>query len=293
MMCSVLGSRVWCWAFVFVLSGFLTQSSSWAARPVCVWAAEEPGGGQLLLILDHLSPCPPGSPYSEPATWEKGDAKNVVVTRDPQEFYELASHYGAEGKLAGTVVLQNNACVEVPIPFPSPISFTLTVYDEATLQVWAESGITPGFMTGLFTPETPGLEEAVIDIDFSIQYLDGTVESASFRVRRSDGAAALLSSETLPAEDQKGENEPPMLQACSTVPCSGAGHFWQGCQACCTAQLLGCNLVRSIPFIGPLFCNNCSGCYSNCYCCFVQNPCHSCGFCGLIGLLNFAGIGNG
>jgi len=142
-----------------------------------------------------------------------------------------------------------------------------TVFDLATLEVWAQTGFVPGFMEGISTDEPVPVEQAVFDLEMITASPSGTLEYYQMRVRRSDGAITLVSRGIV-----GGESEPAVAER------GRAGFWWPWC---CGTQYFFCNAIRGLPFIGPLLCPEC---YNSCLVRCLRggsNPCHSCDPCGL------------
>lgn len=156
---------------------------------------------------------------------------------------------------------------------PAP-SVTVLVYDQATLDMWNETGFVPAFMDGVEVEEIP-LEDAVFDLDLEAADQNWSIRHTKLRVRKSDGAIAIVSSEIV-AEGSSPDDS--SVQPTDATTCD-AGWAWPGC---CGVQRVICRAVQNILWFLPC---NCSECSKKCSYCCVNNPCHSCGFCGLSWLL--------
>jgi len=223
------------------------------------------------VVLDEVGQVSSGCDFPDQAT---------VVTDSASDFALLVECLQEEDAFVGTVVVSAFAPGEIepwPVVSCSKTNAWVTVYDSATLESWSQTQFTPGFMNQQEAETIPSVAEAVFDLDVVAPTVINTVEHYKFRVRRLDGAIAIVLQETL------GECTPQQAAGGSSCPpgCN-AGPWW--C-ACCSTQYAICNAIRSIAFIGPLLCSDCyQRCYVNCRNC-PSNPCHSCDPCGLSWLL--------
>jgi len=275
--------------------------------------------GQFALAQSGADPCidrrgaDDGLPIVVYTEYEspKRDSKRatrdgVIVTNRLDEFRYLKSRMQATGAATASVsVLSCSAEPQVaaandgktprfvcnpgggggPVePFPGSIEMSLLVYDETTLAEWANTNFVPAFMNEVIADPPPSLEEAAFDIDFVLWDTAETLWIGKFRVRRSDGAIGLVSLQTIQPEEGFVQDDAELAAAC---PGAGPYYGW-----CCLSQAVSCQLLRLIPFIGPLLCPSCTSCASDCAHCCVPNPCHSCGGCGLTWLFNRFGVGS-
>ncbi len=213
------------------------------------------------------------------------DGASVQGTHNLRQFEAWKGLYVDDPHLTGAISIKRCKIAPIDPEGPPPdcghtgvayggVTVTALIYDEDTLQFWADTGFVPGFMNEVEVAEIP-LTEAVFDMDYVIREIDGTTTRAKLRVRKSDGAIALVSVETTePTSQGPG--------GAIAGPGGRSGNWWP---PCCWTQLASCNALHNIPFIGWFLCNDCSSCFNKCLCESVSNPCHSCGGCGLSWLL--------
>ncbi len=70
---------------------------------------------------------------------------------------------------------------------------TALIYDMATLEDWDATGFVPGFMNQVEAAEVPTVAEAAFDIIFRIPNPFGSTSTGRLRIRKSDGAVAIVS----------------------------------------------------------------------------------------------------
>jgi hypothetical protein len=227
--------------------------------------AQDPG---VLVVLDQVTPAPD---LPEPT-----DA--VIVTGVQEDFDCAVDALANAGLLTGVgLITQDAGALPPPV---GQVQVSATVYDQATLDYWAQTQYVPAFINEVEVTEIPSVQEAVFDLDISAPDADGVIWDMKVRVRRSDGAAAVVSF---------GSTRITQLPQ-DAILCN-AGPWWHrgepGYHLCCEVQHAICTVVRQLlgSFWGPIVCGSCETCYQQCANCSGNNPCHSCDPCGLMWIL--------
>jgi hypothetical protein len=223
-----------------------------------------PPNGDMLVVLDE-------SGMSE----GQDPTGGLFITADRVEFAAAVEAYMSAGSLAGAAVIATDAPGDPNEP-PPYVHGWATVYDQATLDMWNETGYEPAFVNGVIVPEVD-ISEAVFDVDVVAPNADGDYHHLKVRVRASDGAAAVVFYNSSGISVTLNQ----VADRCD------AGRWWQHGKICCHTQMIFCSLIRQLlgSTLGPLICGNCNTCYQQCLNCSVANPCHSCYPCGLSEIL--------
>jgi hypothetical protein len=219
-----------------------------------------PPSGDTLVVLDEA-----GTSQGE------DPPEGLFITPDRDEFAAAVEAYMSAGSLAGAAVIAPDGPIDPNDP-PAYVQGWATVYDQATLDMWNQTGFEPAFVDGVVVDEVD-ISEAVFDLDVVAPNADGDYYHLKARVRASDGAVAVVFYNSCFSS---------VILAQAEGRCN-AGWWWQHGKICCHTQMVFCSLARQLlgPILGPCICGNCNTCYQQCLNCAVSNPCHSCDPCGL------------
>jgi hypothetical protein len=253
---SKLKRALWVLAPICCLVGVVTWHEVLADDP------PPPEDSAVVVVLDQVTP------GSEPDPDPTDDA---IITADQHEFETTVDALTSAELLTGVGIITP---IEGVVPMPVDVQVWATVYDQATLDYWAQTQYVPAFLNGVCVPEIPTIQEAVFDLDVIAPDADSVIYHMKLCIRNSDGAAAVVFMVPTGGISQITQVE--------GVRCD-AGPWWHRGRICCHVQRLNCTIVRQLlgSYWGPIVCGNCETCFQQCMNCSVSNPCHSCDPCGL------------
>jgi len=251
---------LWLVARICCLIGIVTWHEVRADDPA---APKDPA---VVVVLDQVTPGP--QPDPDPTD-------DAIITATEDEFEATVDALASAELLTGAAIITPVEPIE---PMPVDVQVWATVYDQATLDYWAQTQYTPAFLNEVCVPEIPTVEEAVFDLDIIAPDADNVIYHMKVRIRGSDGAAALVFMNPTGGIAQ--------IEQVQGVRCD-AGPWWHRGRICCHVQRLNCTIVRQLLgfYWGPIVCGNCETCFQQCMNCSVSNPCHSCDPCGLSWIL--------
>jgi len=210
---------LWLVARICCLIGIVTWHEVRADDPA---APKDPA---VVVVLDQVTPGP--QPDPDPTD-------DAIITATEDEFEATVDALASAELLTGAAIITPVEPIE---PMPVDVQVWATVYDQATLDYWAQTQYTPAFLNEVCVPEIPTVEEAVFDLDIIAPDADNVIYHMKVRIRGSDGAAALVFMNPTGGIAQ--------IEQVQGVRCD-AGPWWHRGRICCHVQRLNCTIVRQL-----------------------------------------------
>jgi len=102
------------------------------------------------------------------------------MTAGQHEFETTVDALTSAELLTGVAIITP---IEGVVPMPVDVQVWATVYDQATLDYWAQTQYVPAFLNGVCVPEIPTIQEAVFDLDVIAPDADSVIYPMKLRIR--------------------------------------------------------------------------------------------------------------